>query len=256
VADVDPSDGLSRPAGEPLGFPPGATQDEEVTPPSAWLRPAALGLLVALAAVLALTLDLPSVPALRSWVEGMGPLGWAGMALGVAAVLLAPMPRSLLSFLVGVVAGFWTGLGVCLLGGLLGALAAFALSRGLGRPAVARFGARRLARVDRLAVDRGFLAVLAGRLVPVVPFVVLSYGAGLTAVGWRPYAAATVVGLVPSTVLQVGLGASAPLIVSWASATTVLPLLAVLGVVGAVAFVRWRRRSRPGAPEPVAVPVA
>ncbi|UOY03127.1 TVP38/TMEM64 family protein [Blastococcus sp. PRF04-17] len=227
-----------------------------MTPPSTWLRAAALGVVLALAAALALTLDLPSVEVLRAWVEGLGPLGWAAMALGVAAVLLAPVPRSVLSFLVGVVAGFWTGFAVCLLGGLLGALAAFGLGRGLGRPAVARFGARRLARVDRLATDRGFLAVLTGRLVPVVPFVVLSYGAGLTAVRWTPYAAATFIGLVPSTALQVGLGASAPLIVSWASAAAAVPVLAVLAVAGAIVLLRRRRRFRAPAREPVAVPVA
>ena len=78
---------------------------------------------------------------------------------------------------------------VALAGGLLAALAAFGLSRALGRPAVTRLAGPRLARVDRLMADRGFVAVLAGRLLPVVPFVVLSYGAGLTAIRWAPYAA-------------------------------------------------------------------
>jgi uncharacterized membrane protein YdjX (TVP38/TMEM64 family) len=205
------------------------------------VRPAALGALLALAAVLALTLDLPSVETLRGWVDGASPLGWIGMVVGLGALLLAPVPRSVVSVLVGLVAGFWSGLVICLLGGLLGALAAFGLSRALGRPAVARFGARRLARVDRLAVDRGFLAVLTGRLVPVVPFVVLSYGAGLTAVRWTPYALATALGLLPSTVVQVGVGASAPLIVAWASTWLLVPLAVVLVVV-AGAVVLWRRR--------------
>ena len=60
---------------------------------------------------------------------------------------------------------------------------------------------------------RGFVAVLAGRLLPMVPFVVLSYGAGLTAIRWAPYAAGTALGLVPSTVVQVGIGASAGAVV-------------------------------------------
>jgi uncharacterized membrane protein YdjX (TVP38/TMEM64 family) len=225
-----------------------------VRSPSSWLRPAALGVLLAVAAVLALTLDLPAVETVRGWVDGAGPLGWIGMVVGLGALLLAPVPRSVVSVLVGLVAGFWSGLVICLLGGLLGALAAFALSRGLGRPTVERFGTRRLARVDRLAVDRGFLAVLTGRLVPVVPFVVLSYGAGLTAVRWTPYALATAVGLVPSTVVQVGVGASAPLIVERASTWALVPLVVVLAVV-AGGVVLWRRRRGTTPAEPAAVPV-
>jgi uncharacterized membrane protein YdjX (TVP38/TMEM64 family) len=240
-----------------LPNPASATQDEAVRPPSTWLRPAALGVLLAVAAVLAVTLDLPTVETVRDWVDGAGPLGWIGMVVGLGVLLLGPVPRSVVSVLVGLVAGFWSGLVICLLGGLLGALAAFGLSRTLGRPAVARFGARRLARVDRLAVDRGFLAVLTGRLVPVVPFVVLSYGAGLTAVRWTPYALATAVGLVPSTVVQVGVGASAPLIVAWASTWALVPLVVVLAfVVGGVLLWRRRRGTTPVPAEPVAVPVA
>jgi uncharacterized membrane protein YdjX (TVP38/TMEM64 family) len=235
----------------------GAAQDEAVRSPSTWLRPAALGVLLAVAALLALTLDLPTVETVRGWVDGTGPLGWIGMVVALSLLLLAPIPRSVLSVLVGVVAGFWSGLVICLVGGLLGALAAFGLSRALGRPTVARFGARRLSRLDRLAVDRGFLAVLTGRLLPVMPFVVLSYGAGLTAIRWTPYALATVLGLVPSTVVQVGVGASAPLLGEWASTWALVPLVVVL-VVASGGVLLWRsRRGTASAPaEPVAVPVA
>jgi uncharacterized membrane protein YdjX (TVP38/TMEM64 family) len=149
------------------------------------------------------------------------------------------------SALLGLVAGFWAGLGVALAGGLLGGLAAFALARALGRPAVERFAGRRLRVVDRLAVDRGFLAVLTGRLVPVVPFVVLSYGSGLTPVRLGPYTAATAVGLVPSTVVQVGVGASAGAIVAGANAVTVVLLVVLTVAAAGGALVWWRRRARP-----------
>ena len=57
-----------------------------------------------------------------------------------------------------------------------------------------------------------------------VPFVVLSYGAGLTAIRWAPYVAGTALGLVPSTVLQVAIGASAGAVVDRATPLTVVPL--------------------------------
>ncbi|WP_324277092.1 TVP38/TMEM64 family protein [Blastococcus brunescens] len=149
-------------------------------------RAAVLVLLVVVGLVAVAAVDLPDVATARGWVDAAGPWGWTGMVTGVALVLLAPVPRSAVSVLVGVLAGFPAGVAVALAGGLLGGLAAFGLSRGLGRPAVARFAGRGLARVDRLMAERGFWALLLGRLLPVVPFVALSYGAGLTAVRLTP----------------------------------------------------------------------
>ena len=214
------------------------------------MRAAALALLVTVGLVVALTVDLPSVDALRAWVAGAGGVAWAAMVVGLALALLVPVPRSALSVLIGVVAGFGPGLAVALTGGLLGGLAAFGLSRALGRPAVTRLAGPRLDRVDRLMVDRGFWALLAGRLTPVVPFVVLSYGAGLTAVRLTPYALSTAIGLIPSTVVQVGIGASAGPLAAWATPSTVLPVVAaVLVPAGLVALAWYRRRpDRAGAP--------
>jgi uncharacterized membrane protein YdjX (TVP38/TMEM64 family) len=91
---------------------------------------------------------------------------------------------------------------------------------------------------------RGFVAILAGRLLPMVPFVVLSYGAGLTAIRWAPYAAGTALGLIPSTVVQVGIGASAGAVVAGATPLTVLPLLAAAVVLALLGAGAWRRRRR------------
>jgi uncharacterized membrane protein YdjX (TVP38/TMEM64 family) len=207
-----------------------------------WLRAAVLGLLLATATVLALTLELPGVDVVRAWVDGAGGAAWAGMVLGVALVLMAPVPRTAVSVLVGVVLGFGPGVLLALGGGLLAGLGAFALSRTLGRAAAIRLGGRRLARVDDLVAGRGFLAVLVGRLLPVVPFVVLSYGAGLTAIRWAPYALATAAGLVPSTIVQVGIGASAGVLAERAGTVTLVAgALAVL-LVGGWALLAWRRR--------------
>lgn len=207
-----------------------------------WLRAAVLVALLALGTVLALTLDLPAVHELRAWVDAAGPAGWTGMALGVALVLLAPVPRSAVSVLVGVVAGFGTGVAVALAGGLLAALAAFGLSRTLGRSAAIRLVGAGLDRIDGLMVRRGFAAVLVGRLLPVMPFVVLSYGAGLTAIRWPAYVAGNVVGLVPSTVIQVGIGASAGTLVAGAAQPVVLSLVAAAVVVSLIAAGTWHRR--------------
>jgi uncharacterized membrane protein YdjX (TVP38/TMEM64 family) len=211
---------------------------------STWVRAAVLGLVLAAGGALALTVDLPSVDALRAWLDGAGTAAWAALVVGLALVLLAPVPRSALSVLLGVVAGFGAGLAVALAGGLLGGLAAFGLARALGRPAVTRLAGPRLGRVDGLMVDRGFWALLLGRLLPVVPFVVLSYGAGLTAVRVAPYALSTAIGLVPSTTVQVGVGASAGVLAAWATPVAVVPVAAAVLVLTGFGAFAWRRRWR------------
>ena len=209
-----------------------------------WLRAAVLVVLLVVGGILALALDLPDVDQARSWLDGAGAAGWTAMILGVALVLLAPVPRSAVSALVGLVAGFGPGLAVAFVGGLLAALTAFALSRTLGRSAATRLAGRRLDRVDALLDRRGFVAVLTGRLLPMVPFVVLSYGAGLTALRWGPYAAGSAVGLVPSTIVQVGVGASAGVIVAGATPLTVVPVLVAAVLLAALAAGAWHRRRR------------
>ncbi|SOE02996.1 TVP38/TMEM64 family protein [Blastococcus haudaquaticus] len=208
----------------------------------AWVRAAVLGVLLVAGLVLALTVDLPGVPTVRTWLDGAGGVAWVGLALGVALVLMAPVPRSAVSVLVGVVAGFGPGTAVALAGGMLAGLAAFGLARLLGREAVTRVLGHRLEAVDRLMADRGFWAVLGGRLLPVVPFVLLSYGAGVTAVRLWPYALATAIGLVPGTLVQVGIGASAGVLAGSTTATAAPLVAAALGLFLLGILVVRRRR--------------
>lgn len=214
-----------------------------------WWRAGLLAGLLTTGLVLVLVLDLPGVGEARAWVAAAGGAGLVGLALALALVLLAPVPRTAVSVLVGVVAGFGPGLAVAFAGGLLGALGAFGLSRTLGRAATERLAGPRLSRVDRLMVERGFLAVLAGRLLPVVPFVVLSYGAGLTALRLAPYLGATALGLIPSTVVQVGVGASVAQVAGGATALTVVPAVLVAGALLVVGVLTWRRGRNSALPE-------
>ena len=209
------------------------------------LRLGVLVLVLLAGAALALSVDLPTVAGMRSWLGEGSPVRWLAVVAGVALALLTPVSRSALSVLVGAVVGFPAGLAVALAGGLLGGLAGFALGRWLGRPAVARLAGPRLARLDRLVGERGFASVLAARIAPVAPFVVVSYAAGLTSVRLAPYVLGTAVGLVPRSVLYVGIGASATAIGSWTSlADGVVPLAVLASSVLVATWFWWRRRHR------------
>ncbi len=210
-----------------------------------WVRAGALVIILAAGAVAALTVDLPDVAAVRRWVDDTGTSGLVLLTLAKAVVVVGPVPRSPLCFALGVVLGFSTGLAVGLAGGLLGALAAFGLSRTLGRRAVVRLAGPRLAAADGALGDRAFTAVLVGRVMPFVPFSAVNHAAGLSAVPFRPFLAATLLGLVPGTVLQVGAGAAVPELSAWA-ARPGSPAVAAVAVAVVVAIVVWWRRARVG----------
>ena len=206
-----------------------------------WLRAGALVAVLAGAGVLVLVLDLPDVDAVRGWVERTGALGPVLLTFGVALALVGPVPRTALSLLLGVVLGFWGGFAVAVAGGTLGGLAAFGLARWLGRDAVTRLAGRRLAAVDRRLDGHGFGTVLVVRISP-VPFMPVSYAAGLTGIRLLPYTAATALGVVPGSALQVAVGASAGGLPDWLTSPAGLVgegLVALLLVAGVVLW--WRR---------------
>ncbi|WP_448615023.1 TVP38/TMEM64 family protein [Modestobacter sp. URMC 112] len=199
--------------------------------------------LVGAGCVLALVVDVPDVGTLRDRLAEGGPAAWGVLLAGLALATLAPVPRTALSVLAGVLAGFWAGLGLALASGVLGALAGFALARCLGRETVERLAGPRLVRADGWLAGRGFLAVLTGRLLPLVPFTVVSYAGGLSGIRLRDYLAGSAVGLVPGTVLHVAVGASVGAAGEDDGPGLLLSLLPLALAGAALLAVRtWRRR--------------
>lgn len=208
------------------------------------VRAVVLGVLILAAVGVGVAFDVPTVDGMTAWLDRTGPLGWVAAGLGLALVLTVPAPRSALSLLAGAVAGFWPGLGLVVAGGLTGGLVAFGLSRWLGRGAASRLFGARLYRLDRLIGERGFLPVLTARLLPAPPFAVVSYLAGLSNVRFVPYALATTVGLLPGSLLYVGVGASATGAGSWLVRLG-LPLQILVAVVALLTLILvWRLRRR------------
>jgi uncharacterized membrane protein YdjX (TVP38/TMEM64 family) len=211
-------------------------------PRRALTRTALLLVLVVAGCLVALLVDVPDVATLRSWLADRGAVGWAALLVCLALATLAPVPRTALSVLAGVLAGFWGGLALALGSGVLGALAGFALARWLGRETVTRLAGPRLARADALLARRGMLAVLTGRLIPVTPFTLVSYAGGLSGIRLRSYLAGSAVGLVPGTVLHVTIGATVGTTSGPVLLVSLLPLGLALAAL-AVARIRYRRRT-------------
>ena len=86
-------------------------------------------------------------------------------------------------------------------GAVLGAIGSFMLAKVLGRDALRRLLGRRAERLDGLVERGGFATLFRLRLLPVVPFNVLSFAAGIAGVRFRDYVLGTALGIVPGTIV-------------------------------------------------------
>jgi uncharacterized membrane protein YdjX (TVP38/TMEM64 family) len=144
---------------------------------------------------------------LRHELRDLGPAG----ALVLVALMLVhavvPFPSELINAAAGFVYGFWIALPLVLAGWLLSALATYAIGRHAARPVLQRFiGEERLEEGARLVERGGRTALLAARLVPIVPYSAVGYVAGAAQVPLWRFAWTTVVGSVPLCAAVVYLG--------------------------------------------------
>lgn len=200
-----------------------------------------LALLLIGAGVLALRADELSVTALREVVEPLGPLGPVAFALTYAVAATAMLPGSPFTIAAGLLFGPVVGVVTALAGATLGAVGGFGLGRLVGREAVVGVAGPRTAAVDRFLQQRGMVAVLLVRLVPLFPFNMVNLVSGVTALRLRDYTLATAVGIVPGTVAYAALGGTAadPTSPGFLAA---VGLLVALTVTTALLARRLRRR--------------
>jgi len=201
-----------------------------------WLTP--LGALVSRDRALAL------LTTVREW-----PLAPLVFVLIYALAAGLALPGSALTLAGGAIFGLWPGLALNWAGATLGSGIAFLLARHLGRDYVSRRLKGRVAALDQNAGSHGFLTVLFLRLVPLVPFNALNYGAGLSSVSLRDYVLATALGILPgafaytyfaSAILAGSLEARRSAYVHMLLAGGLLLLLSLLPLI-------WRRWKRPQA---------
>ncbi|MFT4125523.1 MAG: TVP38/TMEM64 family protein [Gordonia sp. (in: high G+C Gram-positive bacteria)] len=172
------------------------------------IRTAIFGLVAVCVVLLASFLvPIPSVASVRDWGEQLGPAFVWVFFLSYAVVTLFPIPRTLFTVMSGIFFGPVVGLIGAMTATTVAALVAFLAVRRLGRERVQPHLRRPVFRaVEYRLAARGWLAVGSLRLIPVCPFWLLNYCAGLSAVRTGPYLAATVVATAPGTIAVVLLG--------------------------------------------------
>ena len=145
---------------------------------------------------------------MRSELDSLGAAA-ALVLIGIALVhAVVPFPAEFPTAAAGFVFGFAIAFPLMVLAWTVSCLAAYLLARGVGPPVLDRLvGRERMQAADRLIARGGWPILIAGRLIPIVPYNVVSYAAGATRVPIGRFTWTTAVGVMPLTALTALLGA-------------------------------------------------
>ena len=174
----------------------------------------------------------------------------AGIAAPLAFIALSSLltvamfPGPLLAGASGLLFGTALGTPVSIVAATLGASLAFSLSRRYGASSVDVLSGRRVRVVQDFIAQRGFLSVLYARILPAMPYNMVNYAAGLTAVPLLTFAAATAIGCAPRAFAYTTLGGNLTNLSSPAAivAFAVLLAMGIGGTIVAARDVNLRRR--------------
>jgi len=174
---------------------------------------------------------------------------WAPLiyvALYIVGTVLV-LPSTALNLTGGVVFGPWLGTVWTSIGAIIAAIATFAFARTVGREAIAKRLAGRWQAMDAEVRRGGVFYMFAIRLVPIMPYGLVNFAAGLTSISFKDYVLGTTLGTVPSVLPFVLLGNSG---LKALRTGDVVPLVGALALTGLlVAGSTWYRRRRTFPPQ-------
>ncbi len=151
------------------------------------------------------------VRAVLDWTAANRGVAWAAFILLYVVATVCFVPGLPLTLAAGAIFGVVAGTALVSVGSTLGATAAFLVGRTVARDWVGRRiqSWPRFRAVDGAVASRGFWVVLLMRLSPALPFFLLNYAFGITAVKLREYVLGSWIGMFPATLAYVYAGSLA-----------------------------------------------
>ncbi len=179
-----------------------------------------------------------SIETAREYIASYGLFApFISATLMIFQSVIAPLPAFLITIANGALFGFWWGMSLSWGSAMLGAALCFYISRFLGAKHVARIVSQPVVhKTDQFIQKYGNYAILIARLIPYIPFDVVSYAAGLTRIRFIGFWLATGIGQLPATAVYTYLG-------NRISTHTNLMLFG-FGVVISVSIVIWLVKER------------
>ncbi|MFT5221590.1 MAG: putative membrane protein YdjX (TVP38/TMEM64 family), partial [Gammaproteobacteria bacterium] len=144
---------------------------------------------------------------LRNWFADSGWLGpVAVIALMTVAVVISPLPSAPIALASGAIYGHLWGTLYVVIGSLVGALIAFAISRFL-RPEKMRIWLHNKFELKPYSSQHSLMVmVCVSRLLPFISFDLVSYAAGLSPLKFWRFFVATFIGIIPASFLLAHMG--------------------------------------------------
>ncbi|WP_036488653.1 TVP38/TMEM64 family protein [Myxosarcina sp. GI1] len=177
---------------------------------------------------------------LREAIQELGSLGIiVYISLIALAVVMSPIPGAPLTVAAGAVWGTLAAGIYSIIGGFLGGLIAYFIGRTLGRSAVYALTRK----VIYFSKNRGEIylgwLIFITRLLPVLSFDLISYGAGITGLSLPIYSTSTLLGMIPSTFFLTYMGAAFQVGKLLGIALLVIFLILLIGLPWGIRRYNW-----------------
>ncbi len=178
---------------------------------------------------------------LQLWLQQMGI--WAPiiyiLVYAIATILI--LPSTPLNLSGGAIFGSVWGTVWTSIAAVLAAVLSFGFSRTIGRKFIAQKLAGKWQSLDREMEQGGFFYMFAIRLLPLIPYGMVNFAAGLTSIKFRDYFFGTLLGTVPGILPFVMMGAGLTAL----KQGNVVPILVALALIGMlIGTATWYRRRR------------
>jgi uncharacterized membrane protein YdjX (TVP38/TMEM64 family) len=176
---------------------------------------------------------------LQLWLQQMGV--WAPIIyiLVYAIATIFILPSTPLNLSGGAIFGSVWGTVWTSIAAVLAAVLSFGFSRTIGRKFVKQKLAGKWQSLDREMEQGGFFYMFAIRLLPLIPYGMVNFAAGVTSIKFRDYFFGTLLGTVPGILPFVMMGAGLTAL----KQGNVLPILVALALIGMlVGTATWYRR--------------
>lgn len=141
--------------------------------------------------------------AMKEYIQSFGIWGpIISMTMMTINTMIIPLPTFIITVANSLLYGWQWGVLISWTGAMIGAAVNFGLAKIYGRPLVERMvGKRSLLVFDGFFEKYGKHTILITRLLPILSFGIVSYGAGLTRMKFWVYWAATGAGQLPATIV-------------------------------------------------------
>lgn len=151
-------------------------------------------------------LHLTDLESVKAFILSFGALAPLIYIIMFTLIPLTLFPDAVLAIASGTIFGVFWGTVYTMIGALCGASLSFFIARFLGREWVMKLVRHKAEWFDEGVEKQGFLIILIMRLVPLIPFDIISYGAGLSKIKYSDFMIGSMLGIIPGVVIYVNLG--------------------------------------------------